>query len=287
MTGYGKAVCEVNKLRYTVEIRSLNSKQLDLSLKIPTIFREKENELRNEAQKSIERGKVDVYISIESSELEQQAKLNPMVIRNYFKQIEAIACEYKVIDPAILFQLVMRMPDTFSKNDEALSDDVWNVIHEAFLNAIKELDCFRNQEGKKLEEDVSKRVDIIVSRLDDVKQFEKVRVETIRERIKKGLVEFFGSEKVDKDRIEQEMIFYIEKLDVTEEKVRLRNHCKYFIDTLSNEPAPGKKLGFIAQEMQREINTLGSKANDFDIQSLVVQMKDELEKIKEQLLNVL
>ena len=286
MTGFGKGEATLQNKRITVEIRSLNSKQLDLSLRLPAVYRQSEYELRNVITRTIQRGKVDVFISVESQSVETSARINREVFREYLRQMNdtlafaGIDADYDAILPVI-----MRLPDVVATESEAISEEEHAALIAAAEAAAAQLDAFRTQEGAILIADLLRRVELIERYRDEVVPFEKARTETIRTRILDNLAKF--PVEVDRNRLEQEMIFYLEKLDITEEKVRLTNHCKYFREVAAGEEGAGRKLGFIAQEMGREINTMGSKANESNIQILVVKMKDELEKIKEQVLNIL
>ena len=286
MTGFGKAEVSVNGKTITAEIRSLNSKQLDLGLRTPVAYRELENDIRSLVAKRVVRGKVDLSISVVSTEVAAASHIDKQLFAAYIKQMnEALAyagitTEYEAIIPT-----VMKMPNVIQNDVTDTSDDEKKAVMAAVEGAIDKLDAFRKQEGAILIADLLRRVETIEQMRNEIIPFEAARTEAVRQRIREG-IEKLGVE-VDNNRLEQEMIFYIEKLDITEEKVRLENHCKYFREVAATEEAAGRKLGFIAQEMGREINTTGSKANQHDIQKLVVKMKDELEKIKEQVLNIL
>ena len=286
MTGFGKGEATLQNKRITVEIRSLNSKQLDLSLRLPAVYRQSEYELRNVIARTIQRGKVDVFVSVESQSVETSARINREVFREYLRQMNdtlafaGIDADYDAILPVI-----MRLPDVVATESEAISEEEHAALIAAAEAAAAQLDAFRTQEGAILIADLLRRVELIERYRDEVVPFEKARTETIRTRILDNLAKL--PVEVDRNRLEQEMIFYLEKLDITEEKVRLTNHCKYFREVAAGEEGAGRKLGFIAQEMGREINTMGSKANESNIQILVVKMKDESEKIKEQVLNIL
>ncbi len=286
MTGFGKAEVVINGKTITAEIRSLNSKQLDLGLKTPAAYRELENDIRSLVAKRVIRGKVDMVVSVVSTEVATASRIDKALFAAYIKQMNeamsyaGISAEYEAIIPT-----VMKMPNVIQNDTAETSDDEKKAVMTAVEGAIDKLDAFRKQEGEILIADLLRRVDLIEQMRNEIIPFEAARTEAIRQRIREG-IEKLGVE-VDNNRLEQEMIFYIEKLDITEEKVRLENHCKYFREVASNEEQAGRKLGFIAQEMGREINTTGSKANQHDIQKLVVKMKDELEKIKEQVLNIL
>ena len=286
MTGFGKAEVKVGNKKFVAEIRSLNSKQLDLSVKMPMAYRAAEFEVRSAVSKALVRGKVDVIISYESEAVQTGGEINKDIFRAYLNQVvdalnySGVEAAYETIIPSVL-----RMPNVLSSESEAASEAELAAIVEAVNRAAEQLDAFRVQEGNILIADLLERVTKIESYRDAVTPFEAARADAVRARIREGIAKL-GVE-VDENRLEQEMIFYIEKLDITEEKVRLANHCKYFREVAATEPLAGRKLGFIAQEMGREINTTGSKANNHDIQVLVVKMKDELEKIKEQVLNIL
>ena len=286
MTGFGKGEAALQNKKITVEIRSLNSKQLDLGLRLPAGYRQSEYEIRNIIARTIQRGKVDVFVTVESQAVETPARINKEVFREYLHQMTdtlafaGIDADYDAIVPVI-----MRLPEVISTETESISDEEHAALIAATEAAAARLDAFRMQEGAILIADLLGRVDRIESYKEEVVPFEKARTETIKARILDNLEKLQAD--VDRNRLEQEMIFYLEKLDITEEKVRLANHCRYFREVAAGEEGAGRKLGFIAQEMGREINTMGSKANESNIQILVVKMKDELEKIKEQVLNIL
>ena len=289
MTGYGKAESATQNKKISVEIRSLNSKQLDLSIKLPAIYRPFEYEIRNKIAQTVKRGKVDVYINTETTVDEGSVKINGELFKIHYNALKAICADNNISSSAeidaTLIQSVMRLPDVVATDSNDISEDEQKALMKAVTAATAQHDAFRTQEGAILIADLLHRVDKIEALKEAVTPFEKARVEAIRTKIHEAIEQL--KVEVDNNRLEQEMIFYIEKLDVTEEKVRLTNHCKYFREVAAGEEAPGRKLGFIAQEMGREINTLGSKSNDSQMQRLVVQMKDELEKIKEQVLNLL
>ena len=286
MTGFGKgeAVCGDKKFR--VELRSLNSKQLDLSVKLPSKYRAAEAEVRSIITRELQRGKVDCFVSFEAAVAETSAHINTAAFKAYAEELRGV-CEANNIAVAgdALVQAVLRMPDVVTTEDQQVSDEELQAIIEATTLAAAQLDAFRVQEGAILIADLLKRIDLIEKYRHEVEVFEGARVETIKNRIRENIQKLALD--VDNNRLEQEMIFYIEKLDITEEKVRLDNHCNYFREVADSEEAPGRKLGFIAQELGREINTMGSKSNEANMQRLVVKMKDELEKIKEQVLNIL
>ncbi|MCW3785406.1 YicC/YloC family endoribonuclease [Plebeiibacterium sediminum] len=287
MTGFGKATCELPGKKISIEIKSLNSKQLDVSMRLPNIYREKDLILRNEIATKLGRGKVDVGFYIDFLGNEKNTSINAHVIENYFNQLSPIADKLGLIDKTDILRAIMPLPDTIKTEQAELDDEEWKKIAKTFSEALNCLNEFRTQEGQTLKNDITSRIENIRSLSLQVEPYEKERIEKIRERILDQLNELKEKIKVDQNRFEQEMIFYLEKLDITEEKVRLANHLDYFLETIANEEMVGKKLGFITQEIGREINTLGSKANHSEVQKLVIQMKDELEKIKEQNLNIL
>jgi uncharacterized protein (TIGR00255 family) len=287
MTGFGKAECEFQSKKITVEIKSLNSKQLDINIKTPSIYKEKEIDLRNEISREISRGKVDLYISLDFVEEEVPVNLNSKLIKGYYKGITNVAAELNVPVPSDIISTLLRLPDVLRSEKQEVSDEEWKALIACTNTALKTLNEFRAQEGKALEKDIVERIKLITELSKSLEPFESQRINKLKEKFRQNLNELVSSDKIDENRLEQELIFYIEKLDITEEKVRLANHCIYFIETLNELEANGKKLGFITQEIGREINTIGSKANDFDMQKIVVRMKDELEKIKEQVNNVL
>ena len=288
MTGYGIATLDFGNTKYTVEIKSLNSKFLELSLRLPKVFSDKEFQLRTECNKQIERGKVNLSITAEQQAgVVKAAGIDTVLLKNYYEQLKAVSIELG--EPTTnLMQLALGLPEVVKYDEETVSEDEWKVVDKAFTQAVAAFQKFRADEGNVLEHDLKYRINIILENLKLVEVEEPKRVPVIRERLNTFLQEAAGREAiVDQNRFEQELIYYIDKLDITEEKIRLKTHCDYFVETLKNADANGKKLGFIAQEIGREVNTLGSKANDANMQKLVVGMKEELEKIKEQLLNVL
>ena len=287
MTGFGKATRSYGNKTLSVEIRSVNSKQFDLYLKLPNGYKEKELDIRQLLAQHIERGKVECTITLEENIQAASLKLNAAVIKDYFNQIGTIARELNIELTDRILGTVLRLPDAMSAEDESLTPEEWEMIVSAISAAVEAFDEFRTQEGQNLANDMLSRVHLIQQYLSEIEPFEKERIERIRTRIRTSLAEVFPNNNIDSNRFEQELIYYLEKLDITEEKVRLQNHCNYFVQTLHEPASNGKKLGFITQEMGREINTIGSKANDANIQRLVVMMKDELEKIKEQLGNIL
>ncbi len=285
MTGFGKATKEFDNKIVSVEIRSLNSKNLDLSLRLSSIYRDKEQELKSELLKLMERGKVDLSVYVENKTEETPVDINIPLAKAYYVQLKKLATELN--EPSTdLFKHVLKMPDVLKSERKEPNEQDWKDIYSVVMEAVKALNKFREDEGKSIEKDFLTHVGIIATSLENIKQHDASRVQAIKDRIQKNLDEFVGSEKVDKNRFEQELIYYIEKLDINEEKVRLQTHLDYFMETMK-EPGGGRKLNFIGQEIGREINTIGSKANDATMQKMVVLMKDELEKIKEQTNNVL
>ena len=286
MTGFGKSEISLPTKKISVEVRSLNSKQLDLTVKLPGIYRPFEFDIRSIASAAIVRGKADVTITVENTAANSSASINKEIFREYIRQInEALTYTEIYANSATIVPVAMRMPDVVSTQVENVSEQEQEALIQAVKEALQRFTEFREQEGATLIADLLTRVDKIEDYKLQVEPYEKSRCETIKNRIRENLAQLKVD--VDSNRLEQEMIFYIEKLDITEEKVRLTNHCRYFREVAAQEEAAGRKLGFIAQEMGREINTLGSKANESNMQILVVNMKDELEKIKEQVLNIL
>lgn len=287
MTGYGIANSDTEYGHYAVEIKSLNSKFLELGLKIPKAFSDKELFLRNECSRLLERGKININITVEHNDpTTSAASINKPLATFYFHQLKKIADSVGASSENLL-ATALTLPEVIGHNEEKAEEGAWEAIYQVFLRTVQEFERFRRDEGAVLKSDLAMRSAKIVELLTEVESKETSRIPLIRERIIHYLDESVGKENVDKNRFEQELIYYIDKLDITEEKVRLRSHCNYFTDALESSDANGKKLSFISQEMGREINTLGSKANHAEIQQIVVRMKEELEKIKEQLLNVL
>ena len=288
MTGYGKAVVAFEDKKINVEVKSLNSKQLDLSTRIAPLYREKEMEIRQQVAKSVERGKVDFSIWVEKDAGADATPINAAIVQNYYQQLRQLVDQAGIPEPQDWLQTLMRLPDVTTRTEaEVLTDAEWQAASQAIAQALDQLAAFRRQEGAALQRKFTEKIDNIASLLQQIEPYEKSRVEKIRQRIVDGLKEIPEVE-YDKNRLEQELIYYIEKLDISEEKQRLTNHLKYFRETMQEEDhGVGKKLGFIAQEMGREINTTGSKSNQAEMQNIVVMMKDELEQIKEQVLNAL
>ena len=286
MTGYGKSECLIGQDKYLVEIRSVNGKNADISLKTSIIPREKEVEVRQYITSALNRGNIDLFISVERGASEAARTINAAVVGDYVRQLRELSSSLaSVIPEESLIPMALKMPDVFDTKTSELPDEDWEKLYGAIREAVSNLDEFRTREGASLRRDILGQVDKIESYVPQVEKYEKERIDTVRDRINSRMAEL--SFQPDENRMEQEMIFYLEKLDINEEKVRLRQHCRYFRETADKEEYPGRKLGFIAQEMGREINTMGSKANHAEIQEWVVKMKDELEKIKEQSLNVL
>lgn len=287
MTGYGKAIVTYKEKKINVEIKSLNSKSLDLSTRIAPLYREKEMEIRQQVSSALERGKIDFSIWIEKDIANEVNPINLDIVAHYYQQIKQIAKTTGIPEPLDWFQTIVRLPDITLKTEiEVLQDEEWDMARQAIEDALQNLISFRQQEGAALQNKFNEKIDNIARLLQEIEPYEKMRVEKIRTRIVDGLEQIPNAE-YDKNRLEQELIYYIEKLDISEEKQRLANHLKYFRDTMNETTPNGKKLGFIAQEMGREINTTGSKSNLAEMQNIVVQMKDELEQIKEQVLNAL
>jgi uncharacterized protein (TIGR00255 family) len=286
MTGFGKAINELEKRKVTVEVKSLNSKQLDLSVRLPNLYKEKEMLVRNLIGRSLERGKVDFLIYVENIGTETANQINQNVIEAYYKQIKESADRLGIETPHDWFQVLMRMPEVLKYEQSEIDAEEWKSVLSTIEQAIIQLQNFRKQEGQMLEKLFEEKITNISNLLLEIEPFEKERMEKVKTRILESLQKLDNVD-YDKNRFEQELIYYIEKLDINEEKTRLRNHLSYFIETMKSGSGQGKKLGFICQEIGREINTMGSKSNDADMQQIVVRMKDELEQVKEQVLNVL
>ncbi len=287
MTGFGKAEVSLSRHKLSIELRSLNSKQLDLNIKTPSLYREKEAELRSMVAAALGRGKIDLMMYAEAGEAETAVSLNKALAMKYFQELSELgeSIGHPLGDDAL--SLILRMPDVLRTEREQADEEEWERVRSALQGALAQLDRFRVEEGKTLAADLAMRNRFLLDGLERILPYEKGRLSSLRERLRKELNETLGEGKVDANRFEQELIYYLEKLDITEEKVRLTKHCAHFAETLDAPSSEGKKLGFIAQEMGREINTIGSKANDAAMQRIVVEMKDELEKIKEQLGNIL
>jgi uncharacterized protein (TIGR00255 family) len=285
MTGFGKSVCELPDKKVTIEIRSLNSKQLDLNLRTHTLYRDKEPELRQLLSRTLERGKIDFSLYVETAGENQTSAINHTLAAAYYSEIKKLA-EATGATSTDYLALVLRMPDVMKQDRITPDENEWKQITIAVENAVTAFNRFRDDEGKILEAEFRQRIGLIQNKLAEIAKLDPQRAANVRERLQKYLNENIPAGAVDQNRFEQELIYYLEKLDITEEKLRLQTHCEYFLNTM-NEASSGRKLGFITQEIGREINTIGSKANDAGIQKMVVEMKDELEKIKEQMLNVL
>jgi uncharacterized protein (TIGR00255 family) len=287
MTGYGKSIAETPLKKITIEIKSLNSKQLDVNTKLPWQYKEKEPEMKSIISQKLDRGKIDLSIFFDILDDENIPVINTSVVKKYFYQMKEISEELNLDLNEHILSTILRLPETLKTEKSELTEDEWELIKKQLLESINMLDLYRIEEGNALEKDLRNNLGRIISSLDSIEPFEEGRIKKVREKLLSILNENVNSENIDKDRFEQELIFYLEKFDINEEKVRLRKHCEYFIETLNTPPPNGKILNFISQEIGREINTIGSKANDASIQKLVVMMKDDLEKIKEQSLNVL
>ncbi len=288
MTGYGRAEAEAENKTFAVELKTINSKQFDLQVRIPQHFKEKELEIRTLLLQKLERGKVELTITSNGADAAEAYSINAAILKRYYNEISNIREELQIADDPQILAVLLKMPDVLESADVKISDDEWQRLSEALLAAIDKCNQSRIVEGKVMESDFIRRIELIRNFLSEIETFENRRIEKLRDKFRKDLQKYVAEQSIDENRFEQEIIYYLEKIDITEEKVRLANHCDYFIETLiENNASNGKKLNFISQEIGREINTIGSKANDSDIQKLVVQMKDELEKIKEQLFNIL
>lgn len=287
MTGFGKAEFEINNKKVTIEIKSLNSKQADINTRIPQLFREKEIEIRREVTDRLIRGKIDFSIYIENLGDTSNAVINEGIVKSYFNSLSKINADLELPVNERLMQVVMRLPDTVKVQYEQLNEEEWVVLLKYIRMALDQVDQFRQQEGQALEADLMVNIEQIVRLQSEIEPFEEQRIENVRIRLTEALSKLQLNGNVNPERFEQELIFYLERLDFNEEKVRLTNHCTYFLETMKESDGNGKKLSFISQEIGREVNTLGSKANESNIQRIVVQMKDYLERIKEQVLNVL
>jgi len=287
MTGYGKAEFETGNKKITIELKTLNSKQLDINSRIPALYREKDLVIRKELNEKLVRGKMDFSLYLENLGTESNSAINESIVKAYYRQLSSIQENLGLPVSEQIMESIMRLPDTVKTIYEELDEKEWETIHAQVIKVIDLVDQFRTQEGIALEKDIRSNIQEIMQLLEQVEPYEKQRLENVKTRITDGLNELKMNGGYDQNRFEQELIYYMEKLDINEEKVRLINHCQYFLETMESSQAAGKKLGFIAQEIGREINTLGSKANESNIQRIVVQMKDSLERIKEQMLNIL
>jgi len=287
MTGFGKEVLENAARKITIEIRTLNSKQLDLNLRLPQIYREKELDIRSLVGKNIGRGKVDISINIEQKNVASAPVISKELARHYYNELKEVSESINQSNDYDYLSMIVKMPEVLVSPEIEIDEQEYDELLSTIQHACDKVNTFRIHEGKTLEKDFIQRINTITELLKKVGSFEENRTTRIRERIKSNLEAFSQDVQSDKNRFEQEVIYYLEKLDITEEKIRLKKHCDYFLETLSKDSSAGKKLGFVSQEIGREINTMGAKANDFDLQQIVVLMKDELEKIKEQLFNIL
>ncbi len=287
MTGYGKAECELSSKKITVEIKSLNSKQLDINSRFSSTYREKDLEVRRIISEQLTRGKIDFGLFCENLGTTSNASINKPIVLDYYRQMNEIYDDLHLTQGESLLPTILRLPDSVRVDHEELDEAEWTIILGAINEAINQVKQFRIQEGLALETDIISHIERIIELKNYVEPYEEERIERVKNRLYDALKDISLNAQADPNRFEQELIFYLEKLDINEEKVRLENHCRYFVETLNDDNETGKKLGFIAQEIGREINTMGSKANHSEIQKLVIQMKDELEKIKEQALNIL
>ncbi|MBA7569568.1 hypothetical protein ES708_11309 [subsurface metagenome] len=287
MTGFGKTSCELPDKVVSIEIKVLNSKQLDVYTRLPNIYKVKDLDIRNLLAQQLQRGKIECIITYEETDVACTSRINVPLVKEYYYQLEELIRELKIKNNDAILQTIMRFPDALKIDKEELDENEWKAVEHKINDALSAIDNFRKQEGKALQKDITGRINAILDRLKEIAPFESERISQIREKIGSSITEVFDKDKVDQNRFEQELIYYLEKIDINEEKVRLENHCNYFFEVLNEKNPVGKKLGFITQEIGREINTLGSKANHSEIQRIVVQMKNELEKIKEQLMNVL
>ncbi len=287
MTGFGRTEFEVNNKKITLEIRSLNSRQVDINVRIPALYREKEIEIRKALSEKLIRGKIDFTIYMENHGEESNSKINEPVLKSYFEHLRKISEDLNLESDQRTLNASLKLPDVVKTEYETLEEEEWRVIEEYIHQTVLQIDQFREREGKAMETDIKSNTDSIRKLLEEIDTFEAQRIETVRSRLTESMKKLNLNNNLDENRFEQELVYYLDKMDMNEEKVRLANHCSYFLETLA-QPAPnGKKLSFISQEMGREINTIGSKAYESNIQRIVVQMKDRLERIKEQLLNIL
>ena len=286
MTGYGSAKGTVGTQSVTVEIRSLNSKFLELNVRLPLQFRDKELEIRADVGKLLERGKADLNVSIDNNELAKRSTVNKEIFLAYYEDLKSLVTETGMSDDNML-DAILKLPAVLNSEKSEMDEAQWKQLKALIQSAVEQFNLFRSNEGNVLEQDVTQRLNAIENAVPQLEQYEQARIESVRARLHKSVNELKDQLNIDTNRFEQELIYYIEKLDISEEKVRLKSHCDYFLQTMNSKEANGKKLGFITQEIGREINTIGSKANDANMQRIVVEMKDELEKLKEQLANVL
>ena len=287
MTGFGKAIAETPQKKITIEIKSLNSRQLDLNTKLPWLYREKEPEIRNLVSQKLDRGKIELAVYFDILGDEGVPVINKVIVKSYYKQLQEISSELGIKTEEQYLSAILRLPEAMKTERPELTEAEWELVKGKLTESINTVDFYRIEEGKSIEKDIRSCLTKILESLEKIEDFEPERITRVREKLVSILTENSGTENIDKNRFEQELIFYLEKYDINEEKVRLRKHCEYFIQTMENDAPNGRKLNFIAQEIGREVNTIGSKANDASIQKLVVMMKDELEKIKEQTGNIL
>ena len=287
MTGFGKAESVIDQRKFIIEIRTLNSKQADVMIKIPNVYKDRELEIRNELIARLQRGKIELYITMDDGAEDSMAQFNEIVIINYYRQMVDIAARNHIPLPEDILNSIVRLPDVLKPERQEPDEREWQMLLEGIRQAVQQVNSFREQEGFALQDDISNRIQLIESYITEIERYEPQRIEFIRSRLRQTLADYAGENAIDQNRFEMELIYFLDKIDINEEKVRLRNHCGYFVSSMNEGDGVGKKLGFIAQEMGREINTIGSKANNADMQQIVIQMKDELEKIKEQILNVL
>lgn len=287
MTGYGKAVAELDDLRITVEIKSVNSKQSDINCRLPVVYNEKEPEIRSMCGNFLQRGKIFLNINREANGEESGHSINQELAGRYYRELKTLSESLEQQAPVDYLQIIMRMPEIMKAQEEELDEKEWLALKKAINEALETIDTYRLEEGDSLEKDFRSRIEMIRVYMDKIIPFEEERLNSVKEKFNKELHDFIENKNLDENRYEQEIVYYLDKMDITEEKVRLKQHCEYFLNTLESNEANGKKLNFIAQEIGREINTLGSKANHSEIQKIVVDMKNELEKIKEQLANIL
>ena len=286
MTGFGSAAVEYGNKTISVEIKSVNSKFFDLTLRLPSLYREKEFEIRSDLSRQIERGKVECSISLESQEAPKKSSINASLVKAYYEELKVISDDLKLPPPNFL-KVILGLPDVMSAEKSLLEEEEWTAVKQAIDKALIAFQDFRKMEGKSISVDLNERLEAIEAGLKELEPFEAGRIELVRKRLQLNLEEFIQVNNIDRNRLEQELIFYIEKYDISEEKVRLKSHLSYFLKTMNEDPSGGKKLSFIGQEIGREVNTIGSKANEANMQKAVVGMKDELERIKEQVLNIL
>lgn len=287
MTGYGKAECELKGKKLAVVIKTINSKQFDFQARLPAVYRDKEIDIRTIIMHHLERGKIELIINTDATDDNENITINTELAKKYYHEISSIAIELGLKPGADILQTILHLPEILKTDERPVDESEWGLIHETIENAIQSCNESRKTEGRHLESDIKQRIATILDLLLRIEPWENARIQKIRTKFRKDLTAYLEDHAVDENRYEQEIIYYLEKIDITEEKIRLKNHCHYFNETMSESESNGKKLNFISQEIGREINTIGSKANDSDIQKLVVQMKDELEKIKEQLFNIL